>query len=95
MSMQQHVILNYVDTPLKILFWTVPELLIWVVPTFIGLMLNQLLLGVLTSLLYVWGAKHYQRHFGKGQFQAVRYWFLPSDGRFKSLPPSFIREYLG
>ncbi len=95
MSMQQHVILNTVDTPLKILFWTVPELLMWVVPLFTGLMLNQVMLGALTSLLYVWGAKHYRRHFAKGNFQAVKYWFLPTDRRLKTLPPSFIREYLG
>jgi hypothetical protein len=95
MSMTRHVILSTVDTPLKILFWTVPELLMLITPCFVGLILDQLSLGLLTSLFYFWGAKKYQQHFGKGQFQAVKYWFFPPDKRFKSLAPSFIREYFG
>ena len=92
--MKRHVILNHVDTPLKILFWTIPELLMLMVPSFIGLMINQLILGLTISILNFWANKKYQQHFGKGQFQAVRYWFFPADRRFKSLPPSFIREYI-
>lgn len=95
MSLTRHVILNHVDTPLKILFWTVPELLMLITPSFIGLIIDQLTLGLLSSVIYVWGSKKYQRHFGKGQFQAVKYWFFPRDRRFKTLPPSFIREYMG
>jgi type IV conjugative transfer system protein TraL len=88
------VILNYVDTPLKILFWTVPELFMLFVPCFIGLLISQLMLGIVISLLYSWLTKVYQRRFGKGQLQAVFYWFLPNP-QFKRLPPSFIREYVG
>lgn len=95
MSMARHVILNTVDTPLRILFWTVPELVMLIVPFLVGLMLDQVTLGILSSVFYFWIHKKYQRHFGKGQFQAVKYWFLPNTSRFKSLPPSFIREYLG
>ncbi len=95
MSMEKHVILNTVDTPLKILFWTAPELLMWVCPPFLGLICDQLTLGIVGSVLYGFGAKYYQVHFGKGQFQAVRYWFLPPNRRFKTLPFSYIREYLG
>jgi len=92
---KRHVILNYVDTPLKILFWTVPEILLLVVPLLIGLMINQLILAIIISLVNCWANKKYQQHFGKGQFQAVSYWFFPQDMRFKILAPSFIREYQG
>lgn len=92
-AMNRHVILNYVDTPLKILFWTVPEILLLVVPLFIGLMINQLILAIIISVVNCWLNKKYQQHFGKGQFQAVLYWFLPDNRRFKNLAPSFIREY--
>jgi type IV conjugative transfer system protein TraL len=95
MSMNRHVILNYVDTPLKILFWTVPELLMLIMPCFIGLLISQLTAGLLTSLFYFWLTKVYQRHFGKGQLHAVMYWLLPANKRFKQLPHSFIREYVG
>lgn len=95
MSMNRNVILNYVDTPLKILFWTVPELLMLFVPCFVGMLISQLTIGMLTAAFYFWLSKVYQRHFGKGQLQAVMYWFLPANRRFKNLPHSFIREYLG
>lgn len=95
MSMEKHVILNTLDTPLKILFWTVPELLMFLVPPFLGLMVDHLTLGIVSSLTAVWLSRKYQEHFGKGQLEAVRYWFLPSSGRFKTLAPSHIREYLG
>lgn len=93
--MNRHIILNYVDTPLKILFWTMPELLLIITPWFVGLIINQLMLGVIVSIFNFWANKKYQQWFGKGQFQAVRYWFLPADPKFKTLPPSFIREYVG
>lgn len=95
MQMQRHVILNHVDTPLKIIFWTVPEILMLLVPLFLGLIVNQLILSLIISMFNYWLHKKYQQHFGKGQFQSVRYWFLPQDLRFKTLPPSFIREYVG
>ncbi len=94
-AIKRHVILNYVDTPLKILFWTVSEILMLIVPLFIGLMINQLMLALIIILFNFWANKKYQQHFGKGQFQAVSYWFFPRDIRFKNLAPSFIREYQG
>jgi type IV conjugative transfer system protein TraL len=93
--MKQHVILNYVDTPLKILFWTVPEILMLIIPLFIGLIINQLMLALIVIIGNFWVNKKYQQQFGKGQFQAVLYWFLPADYRFKTIAPSFIREYVG
>lgn len=95
MATNRHVILNYVDTPLKFLLWTVNEIVMLVVPCFIGIVIDQFALGVIVCVGYFWGYKKYKRRFGKGQFQAVRYWYLPNDSRFKSIPPSFRREYLG
>jgi len=94
MSIEKHVILNTLDTPLKILFWTMPELLMLMVPPFLGLMMDQVLLGIALSLVTVWVSRRYQEHFGKGQLAAVRYWFLGLSNRFKTLPQSYIREYL-
>ena len=54
MSIEKHVILKTLDTPLKILFWTVPELLMFLVPPFLGLMIDQLTLGIVSSLMGSW-----------------------------------------
>ena len=95
MQMKRHIVLNHIDTPLKILFWTTGELLMLIVPCFVGLIINQVVLGLTISVFSFWLSKKYQQHFGKGQFQAVKYWFLPQDRRFKSLMPSCAREYIG
>ena len=63
MSMQRHVILNYVDSPLKILFWTMPELLMLVVPCFIGLIIDQVTLCLIISIFNFWVSKKYQQYF--------------------------------
>lgn len=93
--MNRHIILNYVDTPLRLLLWTVPEILMMIGPFFLGLLLEQLSLGVLVSIGYFYVCKKYQQRFGKGQFHAVQYWYFPTSRRFQSLPSSYLREYLG
>ena len=92
---EKHVILNYVDTPLKILLWTIPEILMLIGPCFVGLIINQLTLGFVASVIILLIYKKYQRCFGKGQFQAVKYWFLPPETKLSVFPKSYIREYLG
>ncbi len=95
MSSSRHVILNYVDTPLRFLLWTVHEIIMLVAPCFLGLIIDQFVLGICTSIAYFWIYKKYKRRFGKGQFQAVRYWYFPNDRRLKGIPPSYRREYIG
>jgi type IV conjugative transfer system protein TraL len=95
MSVNPHVILNHVDSPVKVLLWTRSELALYVSPAICGLFLDQLVSGIIVSGINVWLNRHYKKRFGKGQFQAVMYWFLPTTWRIKKLPPSYIREYLG
>ena len=94
MSVNRHVILNHLDSPLKILMWTTGEIALYVIPLFLGLCFDQLTLGMVVCVLNYWLNKQYKKRFGKGQFQAVLYWFLPKS-KIKKLPPSHIREYLG
>lgn len=95
-SFTQHVILNHVDSPLKILIWTKGELLLFILPALTGLLLGQIILGFLVSAFNYKLFGIYKRHFGKGQLQAVCYWFLPHmPKQFPGFPPSYIREYQG
>lgn len=92
----RHVILNHVDSPLKILVWTTGELGLFLMPLFFGLFFNQLLLGTLISFINYRLFKIYREKFGKDQFQAVCYWFFPpSPKRYPAIPPSYIRTYIG
>ena len=95
-DLTRHVILNHVDSPLKILVWTTGELGLFLMPLFFGLFFNQLILGVLVSFTNYRLFKIYRDRFGKDQFQAVCYWFLPhSQKRYPAVPPSYIRHYIG
>ncbi|WP_010303946.1 type IV conjugative transfer system protein TraL [Candidatus Odyssella thessalonicensis] len=95
MSGNRHLILNHVDSPLKYLLWTKGEVALYIGPLMGGLVCDQLTVGIAICAANYWLNRQYKRRFGKGQFQAVAYWFLPSHGQLKKLPPSHIREYLG
>lgn len=94
MSKSRHVILNHLDSPLKILFWTKGELLLILGPFFAGVFLDLFSLGIVFSGLNYWGIKEYKQRFGKGQLQAVMYWYLPLTKKLKGLTVSYLREFL-
>jgi len=95
MSLQQHVILNHVDTPVRFLFWTKEEALLILAPFMLGSTLDFVLFGLSVSLTNFYLIRLYKRYFGKGQLQAVRYWFFPqSPNRLSSFPLSYIREFI-
>ena len=54
MATSSHIILNHVDTPIKWLFWTSGELLLYVTPAFLGVTLDQFTLGVCTMGINIW-----------------------------------------
>lgn len=95
MSKERHLILNFLDSPLKILLWTKGEWLLIFVPFLLGVVLNIFFLGVLCSLISIFVIRFFKKHFGKGQLQAVMYWYLPSSSKMQNLPLSYIKEYLG
>jgi type IV conjugative transfer system protein TraL len=94
MSYDRHVILNSVDSPLRILFWTKGQILLFIVPFFGGMLMDYLLVGCSLSVLNAWVCKQYKRRFGKGQYQAVLYWYFPPSSKLKAFPPSYIDTYL-
>jgi type IV conjugative transfer system protein TraL len=95
MAQDAHVILNHVDSPVKIFVWTKGELMLFCVPFVLGLLFEAFGVGVLVSILNAYLVSRYKRTFGKGQLQAVLYWFLPPTAKHRGLPPSFVRDYLG
>jgi type IV conjugative transfer system protein TraL len=95
MSVKNHVILNHVDSPLRILFWTKGEILLFLGPFLTGIVIDEFTLGLVISCLNAWVYKSYKKRFGKGKLQAVMYWYLPRSKQLKELPHSFVREYLG
>ncbi len=94
--MTRHVILNHVDSPLKILIWTKGEIGTFLLPALLGLMFRQTVMGLVISFVNYRLFKLYHQRFGNDQFQTVCYWFLPHLAkRLPAIPPSYIREYIG
>lgn len=95
MAMNRHVILNHIDTPLKILFWTKGEIVLFMGPFLGGLLMDSLVVGMGVSFLNAWLVSQYKKRFGRGQCQAVMYWYLPHPPRLRGLPHSYRRHYRG
>lgn len=57
----RHVILNHVDSPLKILIWTRGELAMFLCPALLGMLSSKLILGFVISFLNykLFKASHY------------------------------------
>lgn len=91
----RHVILLFLDSPLKILFWTKGEILMVLGPFFVSVVLDTFLLGLIACLMNVAIIKAYKKHFGEGQLKAVMYWYLPSTKILGGLPKSYIRWFIG
>ena len=95
MSVNRHIILNHVDSPLKILFWTKGDLSLLAIPFSFGVIIDEFVMGILITCLSGWVSSVYKKKFGKGKIQTVMYWYLPANKKLFGFPPSFIREYLG
>jgi type IV conjugative transfer system protein TraL len=90
----RHIILSHLDSPVKFLFWTKGEILMVLGPFFISVVLDTFLLGLGACFMNAMIIKTYKKRFGKGQLQAVMYWYFPPTPKLKGLPVSNIREFL-
>lgn len=88
-----YAILSHLDNPTKFLFWTKGELLLILGPFFLGIFLDALVLGSAAGVINFKGIRVYQKRFGKGLLQAVRYWYLPALKKLQGFYDSSIREY--
>ncbi len=94
--MQNHVILNYLDLPPRILIWPVSEVGVVVTPILLGLVLGFYLSGITLSVLAVLGIRAYKKNLGPGRLSGFLYWYLPpSSSQYPVTPPSYIREWIG
>ncbi len=86
---------KYLDEPPKFLAWTYPQLLVVTGPFIFGLVFKQIFLGLLGSVLVCVMARKLKTLLEGSCILSALYWYLPSTRTFKTLPPSYIREYLG
>lgn len=90
-----HYILNYLDEPTRILFFTPGEIAAIVVFFFGGCFSNHFLLGLLFSFLSVIIIRKIRAQFKVQSLPQLAYWFLPFVHKNMKRPfPSAIDEFL-
>lgn len=95
MERGRHYLLNHLDKPVRIFFFTVDELLIAIGPLFIGLFFGWAKTGLLTSLFGYFCVQQIKKKFAGSSFLEANYWFLPTSPKsWHVLVPSYIREYV-
>ena len=92
----EHVILNYLDTPARILLWPISEFMTVVVPVFGILVLGFPLLALVIGGVLIGCIRLFKRSFGAGMLEGVLYWYLVHNrSKFPNTLPSYIRELIG
>ncbi len=93
----QNVLLNTLDNPKRILFWTMDEVLLVFIFFMMGLIFNIFILLLIFPVKMFYGKL--KRRFPRGLFKHKVYWNMPhkvfiKSGRYKNLPPSYVRDIL-
>ena len=92
----EHVILNYLDAPARILFWPISEFMTVVTPMLLLILVGYPLFGLLVGGCFIWGIRVFKRSFGKGTLEGVLYWYVMHNrAKYPVTPPSYIREFIG
>ncbi len=94
--MDKYYIPRYLDEPMKIAFMTLDEGVSLVVPLLLGLFLfNAPIIGIVIGATLVITLKTIKGEEGHYFIFHAAYWHLPSLIKFRSTPPSNMREILG
>ncbi len=91
----KHAILHYLDEPVRFLYWTKGELGFYFGLPFMGMIVEQELLGVVLTVIGGIIHRNFKKRFGKINIPIMRYWYFPPDKRFTGLPKSYIKSYVG
>lgn len=95
MERTQHYILNYLDEPVRIFFFTPLEIVVMVTCFFGGIWTNHFGIGLLLAFSGVVGLRKIQTFFKVSSFAQLTYWFLPDMERHMRFKiPSHVRVFV-
>ncbi len=96
MNREHHALLNYLDQPLRLLFLTVDEVLVLLVPLMLGFWFMWAFTGLVGAVAGFLGLRFFKKRFGQDALRPALYWHLPTSHKHMKLyVPSSIREYVG
>jgi conjugal transfer pilus assembly protein TraL len=95
---RENILLNTLDNPTRVLFWTVDVFAFMVIPVFLGILLSSLIVMLLGFVLVPFYGR-FKKRFPRGVVRHKMYWLLPHEaflrfGKLKSFPPSHEREMI-
>lgn len=94
--MDKFSIPKYLDEPARIALWTVDEVIAFVIPFLIFLVvIDAPLIGVIFSAAMSFLLRKLKGDNGYQYFYLMIYWYLPFGLNLKVTPPSCIRVYIG
>lgn len=94
--MNKYSIPKYLDEPYKIVFFTIDEFVLLIVPVIVSMKLvGSPMIGMFIGTVLVAVLKNIKGREGHNQLLRQIYWHFPPIIRFKSTPPSYQREILG
>lgn len=96
MQLDKHYMPRYLDDPYKIAYFTIDEVIALLIPFFLGLLIfNSPLYGLIIGGFCVALIKKIKGQEGHYFIYHLAYWYFPQLIKFRSTPPSHIREVLG
>lgn len=91
-----HVILNHLDAPSRILFWPISEFMTVASPIAVLTVMGHPFIGFMVGGLFIGAIRMFKKAFGKGTLEGVLYWNLVHNkANYPVTPPSYIREFIG
>jgi type IV conjugative transfer system protein TraL len=92
----QHVVLKHLDNPIRILSFSVPELISWLSPFFVGSLFDSMFVMPVIGLGVVFVCKRFLKRLPRFYLIRFWYWSLPTgrlNGLFKSSFPGSNKRY--
>jgi conjugal transfer pilus assembly protein TraL len=94
--MDKYYIPRYLDEPFKVVLLTLDEIIVLILPLLLGLFLfNTPIISLVIGALLVLFLKTIKGNEGYYFIYHLAYWYLPQIIKYRSTPPSYMREILG
>jgi type IV conjugative transfer system protein TraL len=94
--MDKYTIPKYLNERYQIASFTLDEIVAMIILVIASLVLSGgPMIGIIAGVLIVGALKKIKGEEGHNQLLRLVYWYLPPIIRFRSTPPSHIREILG
>ena len=78
MNMENNVLLKHLDAPMRIITFTVEEFISYIIPFFIGVIVDNVCLVTILGITLVIFVRKYLRRFPKFYLIGLFYWSLPT-----------------